>query len=267
MSPLLDALLNDHLDKLEDRNLPKIARFLGVEVSEVAAAARLIRGLDPYPGLRYQRSRAEYIYPDVYVIKMGDEYQVYLNDDGLPRLRINGYYRRIIQQGANAADKAYLGERFKSALWLIRSIEQRRQTLLKVSRSIVHHQRDFFDGGLEALHPLVLRQVAEDIEMHESTVSRVTTQKYMHTPQGVLELKFFFNGGLGLLDGESMSSTSVKEQVRRLVEKEDPLKPLTDEQIGEALRARSIIIARRTVTKYRKELKLPTAGKRKKVCT
>ncbi len=267
MSPLLDALLNDHLDKLEDRNLPKIARFLGVEVSEVAAAARLIRGLDPYPGLRYQRSRAEYIYPNVYVIKMGDEYQVYLNDDGLPRLRINGYYRRIIQQGANAADKAYLGERFKSALWLIRSIEQRRQTLLKVSRSIVHHQRDFFDGGLEALHPLVLRQVAEDIEMHESTVSRVTTQKYMHTPQGVLELKFFFNGGLGLLDGESMSSTSVKEQVRRLVEKEDPLKPLTDEQIGEALRARSIIIARRTVTKYRKELKLPTAGKQKKVCT
>lgn len=267
--PLLEPLLQNHLDQLEDRQLPKLARALGVDLCQVVEAVRLIRSLDPRPGLRYNETRTEYVYPDVYVLKTGDaageEYQVFLNEDGMPRLRINSTYRALLRSRSDGGARQYLEERLRSAVWLIKSIEQRRQTLLKVARSIVRFQRDFLDRGVQALRPLVLRDVAEDIEMHESTVSRVTTGKYMHTPQGIYELKFFFHSELKSRFGESTSSVSVKEQIRRLVGEEDPQRPLTDQRIVDLLQARNVEIARRTVTKYRKELKIPPASRRKRV--
>ncbi|MFQ5693065.1 MAG: RNA polymerase factor sigma-54 [Nitrospinota bacterium] len=267
--PLLDELLENHLDRLEDRMLPKLARSLGVELAEVVEAARLIRSLNPRPGQCYNESQPEYVYPDIYVLKTGnepgEEYQVYLNEDGLPRLRVNSTYRALLRNKSESGARQYLEDRLRSAVWLIKSIEQRRQTLLKVARSIVRYQRDFLDHGVQALRPLVLRDVAMDIGMHESTVSRVTTGKYMHTPQGIFELKFFFHSELKSRFGESTSSVSVKDQIRRLVNEENPQRPLTDQQIVEMLKARNVEIARRTVTKYRKELKIPSASKRKRV--
>ncbi|MFQ5914018.1 MAG: RNA polymerase factor sigma-54, partial [Nitrospinota bacterium] len=266
---LLDELLENHLDQLEDRFLPKLARSLGAELCDVVEAAQLIRTLNPRPGLRYNESRAQYVYPDLYVLKTVDEadedYQVFLNEDGMPRLRINSTYRALLRNNKDNGARQYLEDRLRSAVWLIKSIEQRRQTLLKVARSIVRFQREFLDHGVPALRPLVLRDVALDIEMHESTVSRVTTGKYMHTPQGIFELKFFFHSELKSRFGESASSVSVKDQIRRMIGEEDPQRPLTDQRIVERLRGRNVVIARRTVTKYRKELKIPPASRRRRV--
>jgi RNA polymerase sigma-54 factor len=209
------------------------------------------------------------VYPDVYVLKTGnepgEEYQVFLNEDGMPRLRINQGYQALLRKKSENGVRQYLEDRLRSALWLIKSIEQRRQTLMKVSRSIVRFQRDFLNHGIHALRPLVLRDVAMDIGMHESTVSRVTTGKYMHTPQGIFELKFFFHSEIRSRFGESTSSISVKEQIRTLVNDEDPQRPLTDQRIVDLLKVRNVEIARRTVTKYRKELKIPAASRRKRV--
>ena len=267
--PLLDEILENHIEQLEDRFLPKVARSLGVEVSEVVEVAQLIRSLNPQPGLLFNETRSEYVYPDVYVLKTGtepgEEYQIFLNEDGMPRLRINSTYRALLRKKSAGDGRQYLEDRLRSALWLIKSIEQRRQTLIKVSRSIVRFQRDFLDHGIQSLRPLVLRDVALDIGMHESTVSRVTTGKYMHTPQGIFELKFFFHSELKSRFGESTSSVSVKDQIRRLIDDEDAQHPLTDQRIVDLLNRRNVEIARRTVTKYRKELRIPPASRRKRV--
>jgi RNA polymerase sigma-54 factor len=230
-------------------------------------ALRLLRQLDPKPGLEYSSGPAEAIVPDVIVVKLGQDYQIFLNDEGIPRLRISGTYRRMMREGqlSQPEAKQYVEEKLRSAVWLIRSIEQRRQTMFKVANSLVKFQRDFFDHGLAHLKPLVLKDVAEDIGMHESTVSRVTTNKYMFTEQGIFELKYFFHSGIESYGGETMSSLTVKDRIKKLVAAEDPAKPLTDQQLVEVLAAENVKIARRTVTKYRRELKLPPANRRRRI--
>jgi RNA polymerase sigma-54 factor len=263
---LAGIIVQKYLSQIDERFFRKIAKDLQVSLEEVIAAVKLIRELDPKPGSRYNPHRVEYIVPDVVVVKMGDEYQVFLNDDGMPRLRINTLYQNILRRGDGVHNdtREYLEEKFRSAVWLMKSIEQRRQTLLKVAKSLCKFQRDFLDQGLSYLKPLVLKDVAEDIGMHESTVSRVTTNKYMHTPQGVFELKFFFHSGLDSSSGEAMSSVSVKDIIKKAVTAEDTRNPLTDQQLVMLLENKGIQIARRTVAKYRQELRIPPASRRRR---
>jgi RNA polymerase sigma-54 factor len=200
-------------------------------------------------------------------VKSDDDYAVVLNDDGMPKLRISAYYQKLLSEKSQTPDpiRNYLADRFRSAVWLVRSIEQRNRTICKVAQSIVKFQREFFEKGVDCLKPLVLRQVADDISMHESTISRVTTNKYMHTPQGIFELKFFFNSSISR-DGEfggEVSSVTVRELIRQMVSQEDPKNPLKDQEIVERLKGRHIEIARRTVAKYRSELKIPQASRRR----
>lgn len=263
---LASCLIRHHLDQIDERHFKKIARNLRAPLEDVRAAVRVIRELDPKPGSRYVSSRVEYIVPDVYVVKIGDDYQVLLNDAGIPKLNINAQYQRLLRRdnGLQEDAKGYLEEKFRSAVWLVKGIEQRRQTLMRVSKSLCMFQRNFLDKGLAYLNPLVLKDVADDIGMHESTVSRVTTNKFMHTPQGIFELKFFFHSGLKSLEGDAMSSVSIKDTIRKLVGREDTRKPLTDQQLVARLEAKNINIARRTVAKYRQELRIPPASRRRR---
>ena len=264
---LSGKIIQTYLERLDERHFHRMAKDLGASLEEVIAAVKLIRELDPKPGDRYSVNRVEYIVPDIVVIKMGDDYQVALNDDGMPKLQINSLYQGILRRGDSVQGdiREYLEEKFRSAVWLMKSIEQRRQTMLKVSTSLCKFQREFLDRGLPGMKPLVLRDVADDIGMHESTVSRVTTNKYIHTPQGVFELKFFFHSGLDSFDGNTMSSVSVKEIIRQAVVAEDTHKPLTDQQLVTLLKQNGIKIARRTVAKYRQELHIPPASRRKRL--
>jgi RNA polymerase sigma-54 factor len=263
---LAGIIIQQNLSQIDDRNFRKLAKDLDVPLEEVVSAVKLIRELDPKPGSRYNAQRVEYIIPDVVVVKMGDDYQVMLNDDGMPRLRINTLYQSILRRSDSVQSdtKEYLEEKFRSAVWLMKSIEQRRQTLLKVAKSLCKFQHEFLDKGLPYLKPLVLKDVAEDIGMHESTVSRVTTNKYIHTPQGVFELKFFFHSGLDSVHGDAMSSVSVKEIIRKAVAAEDVRNPLTDQQLVSLLEHKGVRIARRTIAKYRHELRIPPASQRKR---
>jgi RNA polymerase sigma-54 factor len=264
---LAGKIVRENLALIDERYFRKIAKDLDVPLEEVIAAVKLIRELDPKPGSRYNAQRVEYIVPDVAVFKMGDDYQVMLNDDGTPKLRINALYQKILRRGdgMQGDTKEYLEDKFRSAVWLMKSIEQRRQTLLKVAKSLCKFQREFLDKGMPYLKPLVLKDVAEDIGMHESTVSRVTTNKYIHTPQGVFELKFFFHSGLDSFGGEAMSSISVKDILKRAVTTEEARNPLTDQQLVKLLEDKGIKIARRTVAKYRQELRIPPASRRKRL--
>jgi RNA polymerase sigma-54 factor len=195
------------------------------------------------------------------------EYVVSLNDEGFPRLRVNSYYRRILAEGCHgqSEDRKYIQEKLRSALWLIRSIDQRQRTIYKVAKSIVQFQKDFLDQGVQYLKPLVLRDVAEDIQMHESTISRVTNNKYMHTPQGIFELKYFFNAGIPAIQGDAMASESVKNLLREIIVKENPKKPYSDEKLAQMLKERNIHIARRTISKYREMMKILSSSERRKV--
>jgi RNA polymerase sigma-54 factor len=264
---LVETLLLRHVDDLENRRYPQIARALQVSVEEVLAAAKLISGLDPRPGSQYGQDEVHYIIPDIFVYKIGDEYVVMLNDEGLPTLRINTFYRSALSGAVSVDAKAgeYIQEKLRGALWLIKSIHQRQRTIYKVTRSIVKFQRDFFDRGVEYLKPLVLRDVADDIEMHESTVSRVTTNKYVQTPQGLFELKYFFNSGINTTEGDAVASESVKSKIRDIIGGENPRKPHSDQKIVELLRRQGIDIARRTVTKYREMLNLGSSTQRRRL--
>jgi RNA polymerase sigma-54 factor len=264
---LVETLLLRHVDDLENRRYPQIARALQVSVEEVLAAAKLISGLDPRPGSQYGQDEVHYIIPDIFVYKIGDEYVVMLNDEGLPTLRINTFYRSALSGAVSVDAKAgeYIQEKLRGALWLIKSIHQRQRTIYKVTRSIVKFQRDFFDRGVEYLKPLVLRDVADDIEMHESTVSRVTTNKYVQTPQGLFELKYFFNSGINTTEGDAVASESVKSKIRDIIGGENPRNPHSDQKIVELLRRQGIDIARRTVTKYREMLNLGSSTQRRRL--
>jgi RNA polymerase sigma-54 factor len=264
---LVEKILRDHIAELENRKYPAIAKSLGVSVEEVFGAAKIISNLDPRPGRQYNQEDIQYITPDIFVYKISDEYVVVLNDEGLPNLKINNFYRNALTNESSVDQKAgeYIQEKMRSAVWLIKSIHQRQRTIYKVTKSIVKFQRDFFDKGIEHLKPLVLRDVAEDIEMHESTISRVTTNKYVQTPQGLFELKFFFNSGISTAGGESVASESVKSRIKDIVSNENPKKPYSDQKIVELLKKDNINIARRTVTKYREMLGIGSSTERKRM--
>ena len=264
--PLLGTIIKRHMKLLESRNLPALARELKVSLDEVIAASKLLPKLDPKPGRNYSGDDAQYITPDVYVLKMGDEYTVVLNDDGLSKLRISNVYRSALKNGAlpSGQTREFVQEKLRSAMWLIRSIHQRQRTIFKVTESIVKFQREFLDRGIAHLKPLILRDVAEDIGMHESTVSRVTTNKYVHTPQGIFELKYFFNSSISRVSGEDIASEAVKNHIRQIVVAEDVKNPYSDQRIVELLRAQGIDIARRTVAKYREVLGILPSSKRKR---
>ena len=265
-SALLGTIIKRHMRYLESKNLPAIAKELKVSLDEVVAAAKLLTKLDPKPGRNFSGDDAQYISPDVFVYKMGEEYTVVLNDDGLSKLRISGTYRNALKNGAvgPGQTKDFIQDKLRSAMWLIRSIHQRQRTIYKVTESIVKFQKDFFDKGIAHLKPLILRDVAEDIGMHESTVSRVTTAKYVHTPQGIFELKYFFNSSIARVSGEDTASEAVKHHIKQLVAQEDAKNPFSDQKLVELLRAQGTEIARRTVAKYREVLGILPSSKRKR---
>jgi RNA polymerase sigma-54 factor len=263
-TPEIVAIIERHLKHLESKNYAAIAKDLKVSIEEVVKAVKVIARLEPKPGRAFSGEDAQYITPDVYVHKMGDRYVTVLNDDGLSKLRISATYRAALKNGQAGKAKDYIQEKLRSAVWLIRSIHQRQRTIYKVTESIVKFQRDFLDKGIAHLKPLILRDVAEDIGMHESTVSRVTTNKYVHTPQGIYELKFFFNSAINRTGGDEIASEAVKNHIKQIVAAEDPKHPHSDQRIVELLKDQGIEIARRTVAKYREVLGILPSSKRKK---
>ena len=265
---VLEAIVLHHLKDLEKKQYARIAKALNISVDDVFQATRIIEGLEPKPGRPFSNTQNYAIVPDVFVVKNEGEWEVLLNDDGLPRMRISPYYKQLMSSGQSgtAETKAYMDDKLRAAQWVIRSIEQRNKTIVKVVSSIVKFQEGFFERGIQHLKPLVLKQVAEDIGMHESTISRVTANKYMYCPQGMLELKFFFNAGLQRADQptDMLSSVTVREMIRKMVAAEDASKPLKDEEIAAKLRTQQVLIARRTVAKYRAEDNIPSATQRKR---
>lgn len=264
---LVEKIILHHLKNLENRNYKAIAKSLKVPMETVFAAIEAIRSLEPKPGREFHAEPPVYIVPDIYVYKYNDDFVVSLNDDGMPRLHINPYYRKAMRTGEKipSETKEYLQEKMRSASWLIKSIQQRQKTIYNVMESIVRFQRPFFEKGIAHLKPMVLRDVAEDIQMHESTISRVTTNKYADTPQGLFELKYFFNSSINTVGGGTLASASVLEKIKRLVDSEDPKNPYSDIKIAEILEKEDHIqIARRTIAKYRESLKILPSSKRKK---
>ena len=261
----VETLVRDHLRLLQNHRIPELARLMGLEPEEIKTHIELIKHLDPKPGARYSPTDSQYVIPDVYIIKTEEGYRAALNEDGLPQLRISPVYRRLLDKGGETSDetRAYVKDKFRSALWLLKSVDQRQKTIVKVATSIINFQRDFLDRGIEHLRPLVLRDVASDIGMHESTVSRVVNNKYMHTPQGVYEMKYFFHSGISSSYGESVSSVTIKQRIRRIIEGEDQRRPLSDSKIMNILQKEGLVLARRTIAKYREELKISTSNQRK----
>ena len=260
-----ETIVRQHLRLLQNNQIPELARQLEITLDELKHHVEIIRRLDPKPGTRHNPSQSQYVTPDVYVIKVDNQYVARLNDDGLPQLRISPVYRRLLDKNKqnSAETRSYVKEKFRSALWLIKSVDQRQKTILKVATSLIAFQREFLDYGIERLRPLVLRDVASDIGMHESTVSRVVNNKYMHTPQGVFEMKYFFHSGIHSSYGESVSSVTIKQRIRKIIDAEDARKPLSDSRIVALLQDEGLILARRTIAKYREDLKIPTSSKRK----
>lgn len=262
-------ILSEFWELFLRRQYPQIARALGVPLPELEPAIERIKALETRPGRQYTNERVHYIEPDVHVLKVGDDYVIQLNEDGLPRLRVSRAYRRMLQdlraRGGQSDAQQYITEKMRSAVWLLKSLDQRQRTIYKVADSIVRQQREFLDSGLDFLRPMVLRDVAEDIGMHESTVSRVVSNKYMHTPRGLFPLKFFFHSGIDRDYGEDISSLTVKRKIKQLIEAEDPRHPLSDSELMRILNREGIQIARRTVAKYRDELSLPSSADRRRV--
>ncbi len=261
--PLVKGMICKHLDALEKRAYPAIARDMGELLEEIYEAAKIIMALEPRPARSFAAEEPHYIVPDVYIQKISEEWVVTLNDDGLPKLKISGFYRGAM--GSSREAKEYISERLRSAQWLIRSIQQRQRTIMKVAKSILNFQRAFFEKGVEHLRPLILKDVAEDIQMHESTVSRVTTNKYVHTPQGIFELKYFFNAGISRVGGDELASEAVKTKIKGLIDGEDTARPYSDQKLVELLKGDGIDIARRTVAKYREQLGVLSSSKRKRL--
>jgi RNA polymerase sigma-54 factor len=261
----VETLIRDHLHLIQNNRIPDLAKALGCSNDEVKQHIEVIRHLDPKPGSRYSPADSQYVIPDVYIVKTEDGYRAVLNEDGLPQLRISPVYRRLLDKGGETTDetRAYVKDKFRAALWLLKSVDQRQKTILKVATSIINFQRAFLDSGIEHLRPLVLRDVASDIGMHESTVSRVVNNKYVHTPQGVYELKFFFHSGISSAYGESVSSVTIKQRIKKIIEAEDARRPLSDSKIMSILQKEGLVLARRTIAKYREELKIPTSNQRK----
>jgi RNA polymerase sigma-54 factor len=251
------------------RQFPAVAKKLGVELNELEEAVELVRTLETHPGRKFSTDRPHYIEPDVFVRRVGEEYVIQLNDDGLPRLRVSRAYRRMLQtmrsEGRQSEAQQFIKDKIRSAVWLIKSLDQRQRTIYKVAASIIRQQQEFLDKGIEHLRPMVLRDVAEDIGMHESTVSRVVSNKYMHTHRGLFPMKFFFHSGIDREYGDNISSLTVKRKIEQLIQAEDPKHPLSDSELMRILNREGIQIARRTVAKYRDELNIPSSTDRKQI--
>jgi len=258
-------IITNHLHDLEHKNYHAIVKATGRNPEDIQGAIDVITGLDPKPGKAFDEDDVQYISPDIFVYKVENEFIILLNEDGMPKLRISPFYREALSKDGQVTEQAreYIQGKLRSAAWLIKSIHQRQRTIYRVAESIIKFQRDFFEKGIAHLKPLVLRDVAEDLSMHESTISRVTTNKYMHTPRGVFELKYFFNSSISSFSGGAVASESVKERIRQLVQNEDSRKPYSDKAIVERLREENIDIARRTVAKYRELLGILPSNLRK----
>ena len=266
--PMVEIIVRDHWEMFMQRHFVQLAKVLGIDMKTLEGIVEVIKHLDPKPGRKYSNERAIYVEPDVYVQKVGDEYVIVLNEDGMPKLRINGSYRSMLNSMDSKQDGEtvnYIKDKIRSAVWLIKSLDQRQRTIYKVAESIVKHQREFLEKGIDFLRPLVLRDVADDIQMHESTVSRVVSNKYMHTPRGLFLMKYFFHSGIDSDTGEDISSLTVKKKIQGYIDAEDPRKPLSDSKIMKILNDEGINIARRTVAKYRDELNIPSSTDRKQI--
>ena len=267
---IIEIIIKEFLKDLELKNYVHIAHKLKVSLREVEIAVLLINRMNPKPGSVYSEEKIQPIIPDVYIVKSGDEYKIILNDDGLPRLRISNFYREIMAglSGHSHNDtengKKYIKDKVQSATWLIKSIQQRQNTIYKVAESIVKFQKDFFDRGIDCLKPLVLRDIANDINMHESTISRVVNNKYMHSPQGIFEMKYFFGSSIKRTSDGTIASKRVKEEIKQIISSEPHRKPYSDCEIVDMLKAKGIDIARRTVAKYREMMGILPSSKRKK---
>ena len=266
---LARRMIREAWDLFLRRQFPAVAKKLNVELAELEEALELIRTLETHPGRKFSTDRPHYIEPDVFVRKVGDDYVIQLNDDGLPRLRVSRAYRRMLQtmrsENRQSEAQQFIKDKIRSAVWLIKSLDQRQRTIYKVAASIIRQQREFLDKGIEHLRPMVLRDVAEDIGMHESTVSRVVSNKYMHTHRGLFPMKFFFHSGIDREYGDNISSLTVKRKIEQLIQAEDPKRPLSDSELMRILNREGIQIARRTVAKYRDELSIPSSTDRKQI--
>jgi RNA polymerase sigma-54 factor len=264
---LVKRILQQQMSNLEGRRYQLMAKDLKVSLEEIVHASQIISNMEPRPGRGFSENETQYVVPDIYVYKLNDDYVVVLNEDGQPKLRINSFYKKALADPELYSPKTrdYIQEKLRAAVWLIKSIYHRQGTIVNVMKSIIKFQRDFFDHGVGNLKPLVLRDVAEDISMHESNISRVTTNKYVHTQHGVFELKYFFNSGLTSDSGENIASESVKNKIKELLQTEDPHKPLSDQDFADTFKLQGINIARRTVTKYREMLGILSSSKRKKL--
>ena len=278
-SVLVESIIQSCMHELEKHNYPAIAKMLDVPLDQVIEAKKIIHELEPKPGKIFTESETQYIAPDIYVQKVGNDYVIQMNDDGIPRLRVSNYYKNIVKKeaaanlaagntnptGEQVQAKEYVHEKLRAAMWLIKSIQNRQKTIHKVTEAILARQREFFEKGAQFLKPMVLKDIAADVGMHESTISRVTTNKYMHTPVGTFELKYFFNSSINSSDGgDSLASSAVKEKIKQLIAKEDLKKPFSDQQLVEMLQKDNIDIARRTVAKYREMLNILPSSKRKR---
>jgi RNA polymerase sigma-54 factor len=269
--PLVEKIIEEHMADLEKHNIPAIAKALNAPIEQVVEAQKIIHEFEPRPGSLFTQPDTQYIQPDIYIQKVGNQYVIHMNDDGIPRLRVSSYYKTIVQKEAaegkasGGKTKEYVQEKLRAALWLIRSIQNRQKTIYKVTEAVLARQRDFFEKGSQFLRPMVLKDIASDVGMHESTISRVTTNKYVHTPVGTFELKYFFNSSISSSDGsDALASSAVKEKIKQLVSREDPKKPLSDQQIVDLLAKDNIDIARRTVAKYREMLNILPSSRRKR---
>ncbi len=261
----VETMVTDHLDHLQNHRFNEIAKAMRLPLEEVIHHCEIIRRLDPQPGSKFTNEKSFYVTPDVYVVKVDGKWEIVLNEDRLPQLRISPIYRRMLENKSeeNHSTREYVKEKLRSALWLIKSVDQRQKTIYKVANSIVHQQQDFLDHGVEHLKPMVLRDVAIDIGMHESTVSRVVANKYIHTVQGVFDMKYFFHSGIASIGGDNVSSVTIKRRIKKIVEEENPKKPLSDSKIVRILEDEGLILARRTIAKYREELRIPPSNQRK----
>ena len=265
---IVSDIITNHLHDLEKKNYKGICKALKISLDDVIAAVNVIKGFEPKPGRQFSEETPQYINPDIYVHKWENEFVVMLNDDGMPKLRVNSFYKNTISRGKKISGEAedYIQDKIRSAAWLIKSIHQRQKTIYRVMQSILGFQREFFEKGIAYLKPMVLRDVAQDIGMHESTISRVTTNKYAYTPQGIFELKYFFNSSIKTAHGGDIASASVQDKIRQIIQNEDPKKPYSDDKISQLLKEEhQIHIARRTVAKYREMLKVLPSNKRKQI--
>ena len=262
---VITDIISNHLKHLENKNYKAIARALKVSIEEILSAVNVIKGLEPKPGRQFSDEEPQYIIPDIFVYKLENEFVIMINDEGMPKLQVSSFYKNAIKRGEKISGnaKSYMQEKMRSAAWLIKSIYQRQKTIYRVVESILKFQQDFFEKGIAYLKPMVLRDVAQDIGMHESTISRVTTNKYAYTPQGIFELKYFFNSSINRIDGEAIASVSVQEKIKQIIAGENPKKPYSDDKISKLLKELNIDIARRTVAKYRERLKVLPSNKRK----